>query len=184
MMEYKRDSFSGTFGGATETHWERVSHALKNYQTVPELRIRVKFKRFYLKLLKIYQTLLISSVSVQFGNSSRTKFVRMTSEEILISVIVNLNFDLYVTGHRTRSLLGTFDWRGVSALWGKIRLRQSGQEVYGCSKTSQGTSGWLAARDSRWKTENPFQEKININKTYFLLWLLFNTVNWSQWNKL
>ena len=28
-MECKRDSFSGALGGATKTHWERVSHALK-----------------------------------------------------------------------------------------------------------------------------------------------------------
>ena len=28
-MECERDGFSGAFGGATETRWERVSHALK-----------------------------------------------------------------------------------------------------------------------------------------------------------
>ena len=29
-MKCKRDSFSGVLGGAKETHWERVSHALKS----------------------------------------------------------------------------------------------------------------------------------------------------------
>ena len=28
-IECDRDSFSGAFGEATETHWERISHALK-----------------------------------------------------------------------------------------------------------------------------------------------------------
>ena len=30
-MECKRDSFSGAVGGARETHWDRVSHALKEF---------------------------------------------------------------------------------------------------------------------------------------------------------
>ena len=33
-MDAKRDNFSGALGGARETHWERVSHALKDFESI------------------------------------------------------------------------------------------------------------------------------------------------------
>ena len=40
-MECKRDSFSGAFGGAKETYWERVSHALKPVKSEIETTYQV-----------------------------------------------------------------------------------------------------------------------------------------------
>ena len=38
-MECKRDRFTGALGGARESHWERISHALKNFDDYSQISV-------------------------------------------------------------------------------------------------------------------------------------------------
>ena len=71
-MECKRDSFSGAFGGARGTHWERVSHAL-NLWGIKIVKIfhEIVFDYIIQLILLVWNCLLEESSRV-FSSDSQT----------------------------------------------------------------------------------------------------------------